>query len=301
MQRSPFNKKALAIDQQIELLSSQGLIIDNLEVTRHVLLTIGYYRLSSYLLPFKFPHNNTSPRKFYPNTNFNQIWQLYQFDRELKLLVADAIEKIEVAFRSTITNEMGILYGPFWYTEQHYYRDIKPYENLMRDIKSIIKNKNEVFIQHFYSKYESPEYPPVWMIMETLSFGACSKLFANLKQVGHKKKICEIFGYAPTIMDSWLETMVYVRNLCAHHARVWNRWFVEAPIIPKAEPLHNSLIEQNRRFIVVAYVLIKLLQKVAPQSHWKQKIRDLFDKYEQIPGTAMGFTSHWRNDPIWEI
>ncbi len=301
MSKSPFNKQALTIDQQVEFLSTQGLVIDDIDTAKHVLSTIGYYRLSSYLLPFKSSHNHNSPRKFKSSTQFNEIWQLYQFDRELKLLVADAIEKIEVAFRAAITNEMATLFDPFWYTERIYYRDTKPYENLMRDIKNIIKGQGEIFIEHYYSKYNSPEYPPIWMMMETLSFGACSKLFANLKQVSHKKKICEIFNRAPTIMDSWLETMVYIRNVCAHHARLWNRWLVDAPMIPKLDPIHNYLQERNRRFIVCAYILICLLQPIAPKSHWKQKLYDLFVKYENYPGVAMGFMNNWKSDPFWEI
>lgn len=223
MSQTTYTKQALTFEQQINFLTEQGLIIDDVELAKYVLSIIGYYRLSGYLLHFKLPHNDHKPRKFNLGITFHHVWHLYQFDRELKLLVTDAIEKIEVAFRASIINEMGLSYGPFWYTEQQYFRHIKPYENQMRNIQKIIKDKHEVFLEHYYNTYDAPEHPHIWMIMETLSFGGCSKLFSNLKHVGDKKKIAKIFNQAPTIIDSWLETLVYTRNLCAHHSRLWNR------------------------------------------------------------------------------
>ena len=139
------------------------------------------------------------------------VWALYQFDRELKLLVNDAIEKIEVAFRAAI------------------------------------------------------------------------------------------FNYAPTMMDSWLETLVYTRNLCAHHSRLWNRWFVAAPVIPKGEACYKKLSQTNRKFIAIAYVITKLLKEIAPKSHWQKNLFNLFNKYEEYPGIEMGSESDWRKDLFWEM
>lgn len=301
MEKKHFNKQSLTIDQQIEFLVNQGLVIQNTEIATHVLSVVGYYRLSGYLLPFKLPHHNKSPRQFKPETTFDQIWQLYQFDQELKLFVIDAIEKIEVAFRASITNETASELNPFWYVDQRYYKDTKSYQHLMKNINKIIKDRQEVFIEHYYNKYKSPTYPPIWMMTETLSFGSCSKLFSNLKQVSHKKKICKMFKRAPTLMDSWLETLVYVRNLCAHHARLWNRWLVTAPIIPKDVSNHLEMTKSNRKFIAVAYIISELLKEVAPKSAWKEKLMGLFEKYESYPGVAMGFKKDWRSDPFWKL
>jgi len=301
MQKKHFNKQSLTIAQQLEFLIQQGLIVHDIEMATHVLSVIGYYRLSGYLLPFKLLHDNRSPRHFKPGTTFEKIWQLYQFDQELKLLVVDAIGKIEVAFRASITNEMTAEPNPFWYINKKYYKNVGSYQYLMKNIKKIINNHQEVFIEHYYNKYISPKYPPVWMIMETLSFGSCSKLFSNLKQVSHKKKICRMFKRAPTLMDSWLETLVYVRNLCAHHARLWNRWLVTAPIIPKDAPNHLELTKSNRKFIAVIYIISELLKEVAPQFVWKETLIALFEKYESYPGTAMGFKVDWRNDKFWTL
>ncbi len=110
-----YTKPALSIHQQIEFLANQGLIIKDHTLAYHALSTVSYYRFSGYLLPFKLPHNGSRPRQFKDQITFEQIWQLYQFDRELRLIVSDAIEKIEIAFRTALSNVTSIKLHPFWY------------------------------------------------------------------------------------------------------------------------------------------------------------------------------------------
>ena len=120
------------------------------------------------------------------------------------------IEKIEVAFRAAIADITSMQLGPFWCTDQIHYKNEKPYFLLMKHINRAINDKPEVFIKHYFNKYNEPAYPPIWMIIETLSFGTCSKLFANIKHVEHKKAISKLFGYPPVIIDSWIRTLAYV-------------------------------------------------------------------------------------------
>jgi abortive infection bacteriophage resistance protein len=302
MSKIKYTKQSLPITQQIQFLNDQGLIIQDQKIAHHVLSAVGYYRLSGYLLPFKQPHNNNqTPRKFKSGTTFDQIWQLYQFDRELRLLVIDAIEKIEVAFRAAITDITSVNLGPFWYTEKTHYKNERPYLSLMQHINRVVTDKPEVFIKHYFNKYNEPFFPPIWMIIETLSFGTCSKLFANIKHVEHKKSISKPFGYPPVILDSWIRTATYVRNICAHHARLWNRWLVNAPLIPKNDKYRKHMHANNRKFIVIAYLIFNILRNIAPKSPWRDKLYNLFEKYERFPGPTMGFTNNWRDDPFWEL
>ena len=300
--KKKFSKPSLTIDEQTQLLTQQGLIIKNPKTANYVLSVVNYYRLSGYLLPFKQPHNNNGPRYFKSNTTFDQIWQLYQFDQELRLLVTDAIEKIEVAFRTAIANVTSHRLGAFWYIDRSHYRNKQLYTILMKQVEKIIRDKHEPFIKHYMNTYSEPYYPPIWMVIETLSFGTCSKLFSNIKHVNNKKAICEIFNYAPTVFDSWMRTLAYIRNICAHHARLWNRWLVNSPILPKDSPARQHFYDaKNYKFNLVAYVIYKLLQEIAPKSTWREKLYKLFEKYEQFPGPAMGITNNWREDPFWEL
>lgn len=296
-----FIKPRLSTDEQLSLLKKQHLVINDENLARNVLKAVGYYRFSGYSLPFKSPHQANNHRIFKPGTSFDLIWQLYQFDRELRLLTYDAIEKIEIAFRSAISEITSDEFGIFWYMTPEFYRNNKPYKKLIRDVDKILTDWREVFIQHYFDNYFEPPYPPIWMIIELLSFGSCSKMFSNIKSLTVRRKICEIFGQHPTIIESWMKTIAGVRNLCAHHARLWNRWLLDAPIILKDEPLHDYLQEKNRRFIVCAYILMRLLHPISSETFWKQKLYDLFSKYEQYPGLGMGFISNWKDDLFWEL
>jgi abortive infection bacteriophage resistance protein len=301
MRKEKYRKPRLSIDEQIQLLAEQGLKIESLQDAQHVIKVVGYYRFSGYLHPFKSPHQNNSRRNFQCGITFDTIWQLYQFDRELRLLVSDAIEKIEVAFRASISDVTSKELGLFWYADSKFCRNQSLHLNFMRKIDSQLKHPEEVFIQHYLEKYNDPKFPPVWMMIESLSFGTCSKLFSNIQSIAIRNMISEIFQQHTTIIESWMKVIVSVRNICAHHSRLWNRWLVEAPIVPKNEPLHGYLLNHNRKFIVCAYILTKLLQPVAPQNHWKNNLYDLFDKYNQFPGLTMGFSKEWQKDPFWEL
>ena len=111
-----FSKKALAIDEQIEILSSRGLVIDDRESVFRYLSTVSYYRLSAYFKPFQL--NNHPGHRFKPNITFDRIWQIYAFDRELRLHVSDALERIEIALRTALSDIMSIKYGNQWYLSE---------------------------------------------------------------------------------------------------------------------------------------------------------------------------------------
>jgi len=298
-------KPALTISQQIEFLTSQGLHIGNQTLANQVLSSVSYYRLSSYLLPFKLAHQDNAPRKFKENATFEQIWQLYQFDRELRLLVADAIEKIEVAFRAALANVTSNRLHPFWYVERQFFkakstkkRDF--FDDYLKTVRTVSMNKQEVFIQHYHQHYSEPEFPPIWMMIEALSFGACSKMFDNIQSKEIRNEIASFLGQHTTVIESWIRTLTYTRNLCAHHSRLWNRWFVIPPLIPKNSPI-NPHIDGNYRFQLIAFVLQQLLEKIEPGSNWKTRLFKLFERNETFPGIAMGFKADWRDDLIWKI
>lgn len=233
---------------------------------------------------------------------FNHVWQLYQFDRELRLLVIDAIEKIEVAFRAALVNVTSIRYDPFWYVDRQFFKREDNYQIVLKNVNTIVKDKQELFIKHFFQKYSSPNYPPIWMTLEALSFGVCSKLFSNIKAVSVRNEIAHNLGQHTTILESWLRTLSYTRNLCAHHNRLWNRWFVNPPILPKHDTYrHHFYTTGNFRFHLIAYVLQRFLEKIAPESCWREKLFHLFEKYPLYPGKDMGFDANWRSDLFWDI
>lgn len=301
MSKEKFSKQALSPSELINFLLNQGLVLKSRAQAQRILSVVGYYRLSGYFLKFKSKHNGNKPRVFYHGTTFEQVWSIYKFDQELRVLVSDAVEKIEVAFRSAIVNSLSLELGPFWYVENKYFKDNDRFAKMMQTIKKILNVKQEVFLKHYYKKYFSPTYPPIWMVIETLPFGVCSKLFTNLKSVAHKKAICRLFNQSPTIIDSWMRFLVYIRNLCAHHARLWNRWLVNAPLIPKKNVYKSEILDKNRSFIAISFVICTLLKEIAPNFFWKERLYILFEKYDVVSKNDMGFLNGWRDDPFWKM
>lgn len=165
--RSKFSKPALTVDQQIDLLISRGLNVSNQETVSHYLKFIGYYRLSAYFIPFQCGGESPKKHHFQPDTNFEQILELYIFDRKLRLLVMDAIERIEVAIKAAISNIACIKHGSHWFLNQEFFEGNFKHDSFIEKLKKdISNNKSEIFIQHYKNNYGDPELPPSWMTFE---------------------------------------------------------------------------------------------------------------------------------------
>ncbi len=309
--KKKFGKKSLLINDQIDLLTKRKLRINNLDQARFCLETVGYYRLSAYFKPF-LVENDNDDHLFKPDSTFEQIWQIYVFDRELRLHLSDALERIEIALRAALTNVLSEKYGNLWYLSKEPFQEswikskpdktkkkkISSHQYFVNEIKKICKDKKEDFLKHYYTKYHHPDYPPSWMMMECLSFGKCTSLFNNLKELKDKKMISKVFGFHASVMISVLEPLRYTRNICAHHSRLWNRWFVYSP--KHFEALSNLKCSQNT-FHMQAYVIDKLNEAISPGSKWKERLFHLFEKYSKyVPFEHMGFQSDWKNDLFWK-
>jgi abortive infection bacteriophage resistance protein len=301
MAKQAYSKPPLAVPDQINLLKSRGLQIPEPPdegKMGHYLRYIGYYRLSGYMYPFL-----ADPVKhlFKPNTSFQDILDLYKFDRELRLLVFSAIEKIEIAVRSHINNLYSLATAdPFWYANSAHFFDQEQHKSLMQSIGAGIKRSTDTFIQHFYAAYTNP-YPPAWFTFEILQMGQLSILYSSAAKSSVKKAIAACFAVKEPVFTSWLHTLVYVRNICAHHARLWNKEFripVKIPKSPDNTWLSFAPLTDRRIYIILA-IIVYLLRIINPGNHFKQKLKRLLDKYPHTDIAAMGFPTAWQDDPFW--
>ena len=290
-----FTKPALSAEQQIELWKSRGLIVENDKEAAHYLTFIGYYRLSGYALPLTCKIR-PEIHKFRDGATFSRILELYCFDRELRLLVMDAIERIEVAFRTCVSNALAAKYGPHWYlnTNCGCFDHVRDFHDFGKKVAEEVgfdefgsgkRRGRDVFIEHYFSKYTDPRLPPTWMIAEVLSITAWSKCFGNLRR-GDQKLISEKFGMNPEVMESWMHSLCYVRNLCAHHARLWNREFT---IRPKIAHAYSKELGDNSKFFAQAFVIKVLLERISPGSRWWGRLEDHLLANRFVDRAAMGF------------
>ena len=315
MSKKNYNKTPLSFQDQVSLLKQRDLVVDNEPKAIDYLQEISYYRLSAYFLPYQ-----KTKDKFNPNTNFKQIIETYSFDRELRLLVFDCIERIEVAIRTQMVYCMSMHYNDsHWQDNQNLF--ITPYYNKIgnlvdpySDFQSIISKAKtartpEVFIKHYIDHYNKPSNPPSWMCLELLTMGELSHLYRGLKNNSDKKRIANFFDVHPTVFVSWLHTLTYVRNICAHHSRLWNR---DLAIEPEKllKPVGNWVskpFENNKRMFYFICVLKYLITRANPGNSLKDKLQNLFKKYPTVPIQYIGIPSDgkgnaldWENEPIWK-
>jgi abortive infection bacteriophage resistance protein len=298
MIKQQYKKPALAVSDQINLLKNRGLQIPDEVKAKHYLQNISYYRLSGYMYPFL---TDKKLHLFKEGTSFENILDLYRFDREVRLLVFSAIEKIEIAFRSQISNQFSTFYNnPFWYTDKNYFADSTSHGSFLNTLSNTINRSTDFFIKHFQNTY-SDVLPPIWAIFEILSMGQCSILYSITTKSPPRKAVAYYFGIKETVLITWLHTLVYIRNICAHHARLWNKDLRVPVKLPKRTAgkwLSSPDIANDKVYIVLA-IISYFLDTITPHHTFRQKVKDLLAKYSDTNITAMGFPKDWESDPFW--
>ncbi|MBI2259349.1 MAG: Abi family protein [Flavobacteriia bacterium] len=316
-----FTKLPKTYEEQAEIWKSRGLIVKNEERTLHYLKNISYYRLSAYALPFQ-----QTKDKFNDGTSFDDILNLYLFDRELRLIVFNAIERIEVAVRSIMIYQLSHKYGSHWQDNERIFsapynrRDTRTGEyytiNVFEEIQSIIRHTSrekhpETFIKHYNGTYTKPKNPPSWMCMEVFTLGQLSKLYNGLRHNDDKVNIANHFGLHFNVFKSWLHTLTYVRNICGHHGRLWNREIAIEPLWlkkPKLNWLDSKFDGSTNRTFYSICMMKYLLQTVNANHHIKQHLNELIAKYPSVPIQFMGIPSEeaskkivdWQNEALWK-
>jgi abortive infection bacteriophage resistance protein len=231
------------------------------------------------------------------------IWRRYTFDRQLRLLLIDAIERAEIAVRTQVVYHHTQLYGPFGYCDPARLRGISPadHADLLRRLREEAERSREDFVKHFQRKYAEETDLPLWMASELMTFGNMLTLFRGVEQP-LKQAIARHFGVADTVLESWLHVLNHVRNICAHHGRMWNRVLGLKPLIPrphKHPDWHVPVTVPNERVYAVLTILQFLLRQVAPHTAWRQRLLGLFARYPDISLTPMGFPPSWDQSPLW--
>lgn len=299
--RGPFDKPAIPIDDQVALLAKRGLLYDDAIRVAHYLTFIGYYRLSGYCRYYYTDLASAEP-EFQANTSFDDVLNLYVFDRKLRNLLMDALERIEIAAKATITNAASLAGGPFWLTEAKSF-DYGQHEFVMKLVEDALgkerENHQHTFIAHFYRRYDDPAYPPGWMLLEALSFASVSKIYKRLKGT-HRQVASRHFGLQHDILESWLHALSFARNVCAHHQRIWNRTFTIQPKIPRQLAGSWPLDTGNALYSVCAMIHV-LMTEIADGSQWSNRLRDLINARPGVPLHLMGFPNNWEQYEPWRL
>ena len=279
-------------------MQSRGLTVTDTAKAESYIEHIGYYRLSAYMFPLlQLPKDR---HQYKPNTSFNQVMMLYRFDKKLRLLIFNEIEKIEIAVRSTIVNIGTEMTGNhFWMTDSNNFIDEKKFQHTIDLIDAELRRSREDFIVHFKQTY-SDAYPPAWILAEVLPFGVLTNIYSNIRIPRIKKYIAHKFGLQVAPFESWLTIITLTRNSCCHHARVWNKQNTIRPMMPNRMSGNWISIQTDSLRIYFNLCIIKyFMDVISPNNDMKTKIDTLLLKHPYIDTTAMGFPQGWDQELLW--
>jgi abortive infection bacteriophage resistance protein len=302
-------KRHHTIEEQVQLLLGRGLEGDpDLMASR--LVVVNYYRLSGYWFPMQMGPSypeiiGATPETFRPGSTFENVWRRYTFDRELRLLVLDAIERFEVAVRTQLAYHHAFIHGPFGYANDPKSRPKLKREDFAKFYAGLLEElgrSKEQCIKHYFKKYgDEHDVPPIWQAVEVMSFGNIVTLYRHTTSKV-KQGVASTFGIPDTVMESWLLSLNTIRNICAHHSRLWNRELGNRPMIPRLEEFpdwHLPVQIRNERLFGILTILKYSMNRIAPQSQWALRFHKFLADYPDIPIADMGFPENWDQNPIW--
>ena len=295
-----YNKQPISIADQISTLKNRGLMFDNDQAAIESLKIISYFRLANYWKPMESDKLN---HIFKPNSKFENVLSLYNFDKELRTIIFSAIQSIEIALRTKIIQIVSSNYGAFWFTNKSLFSKVTIFSKCLSNIEEELKRSKEDFLIEHFAKYDNPPYPPAWKTLEVSSFGTLSKLYCNLTDNNLKKQIAREFGLPQHLyLESWIKSLSVLRNCIAHHARIWNRKYPWKPQIPKklqSPWIQNSTISHEKLYAQLCCIGY-LLNAIHPNNNFKQKLKKLLSKYSIVDISAMGFPKLWYNEALWK-
>lgn len=292
-----YAKPPVTFSDQVTLLESRGLVVPDKKRAEHFLSHLNYYRFAGYVLPFEQDHASHQLR---PGTTFDQVLDLYIFDRELRLLLLDAIERIEVSVRTQWAYYFAHATNAHGYLNPTHSSSARIYARNLATLERELERSSETFIKHFRQKYTDPDLPPIWAACEVMTMGLLSNWYSTLRPIAIRKKIANTYLLDQQVLESVLHHLSYIRNVCAHHSRLWNRSVVVTFSVPhRPKPLAASIPGKvDRRLYNTLCLIMHMLSCISPGHHWRERLQMLLDAHK--PDTsAMGFPADWTTLPIW--
>lgn len=279
-------KEPRTYEQQLEILQKRNLVIDDMNDALSFLKRVSYYRFSAYGLTLK---QNDNKDLFRDGVSFFQMKMIYNFDQKLRDLLMNHLELIEIEFRSKIAYHHSHQFGPLGYKYPDNFSSPVAHKGFLEELdKQINRSGKELFVLHHKSKYGG-EFP-FWVAIEVISFGELSKLFKNLTEE-IKGEIVNDFNLSSFYAESWLHTLSYIRNVCAHYGRIYGK---ELTIKPKLFKSKRNKFEANRIFTAV-FILAKILHR-EDRINFITTLQALLEEYSiHIDFKELGFPDDWES------
>ena len=295
-----FTKPVISIADQVLQLQKRGLIVEDFARAERYLMSLGYYRLSAYCFPFEV---DKQQHLFAEGTTFDDVLSIYIFDRKLRCLFVEAMERIEIHLRAQWVNRLiQSTQNPFAHMERKNFNNQEKYiKQLSKLMSTLSSRQKEPYVKHFYEKYEESS-PPLWSCVQLMSFGELATWVDITADNVVKKKIAQSVGfpdYKP--FSSFVQSLIEVRNICAHHGRLWNKVLVKRHETIKTlhtnQPYIKSQlpIASTGKLFSIVLLVISALRAINHGTSWPVRLGELLEERTDSQLLEMGFPLDWRD------
>ena len=298
----------------LALFKERGLQIEDEDRALHALKTLGYYRLTGYAYPLR-QTDPLTPGFFKEGATLSLVVELAKFDKQLRLLALNGLETIELAVRVAIANRLGaldpeahlnpkLLDGRFSQVRTHVQKS--PFEDWKSQYEEKLLISKEEFVQHHRIHYGGRL--PIWVAVELWDFGMISKFFAGMASRDRNHIAGQLGACDGEILKSWLRMFNFVRNVSAHHARLWNRRNIATAELPPVDrcrwliPLHQQPDSRSKLYGAFSCIAL-MLRTISPGSTWLSEVKHHmagFPQSELVSIKAAGFQLDWQDEPLWK-
>ncbi|MDR0213246.1 MAG: Abi family protein [Comamonas sp.] len=292
-----FSKRASSPNDLLTKLQGQGLTVADQQKALYYLQYVGGYRLKGYWYHLVDPSTNRFPAGY----DFDSIAARCEFDRELRSATIEAIDRLEVAIRSTIANYLSLSHGAHWFLDSRIFKPTTDWGlgQLLQKVESEVKRdkSKKRFVTHYFDNHDDPYLPPSWSISECVSFGLWSRTYEILRDPNDKKAISMKFAIdQPGVFKSWIHALTVLRNVVAHHGQLLKS---KLGVAPSNYTSKGITFVNNKHFFAVATVIQYMLAQTNLPHRWKDDLRVIFAKYPSVNIVEIGFPQDWETASGW--
>ena len=284
---------------QVQNLVNRGMSITNQGLAERTLTHVGFQRMSEYWQPFETAYTGAHGTLFAAGTNFSVILAQYLFDQRLRSHLMEAFSFIEVSIRTQWAQQLTHGFGHGDYAHQNPALFNKYHASnlteLQRSYQNITKNKGPSF-----------HTQTIWDVTRAMSFGQLSKWYSNLKGRAVRQAISQTYGIEQSVLSSALNHLTAVRNISAHHDRLWNTTIATVLRIPttltknkeNASAFNPNALNKVYNALVMT---THLMEVIAPNGDWGKRLVTLKDNSQsRVPEALMGFPPNWKALDLWQ-
>lgn len=303
------NQIPRSVEEQLNILRKRGMEFNDEKLAKFYLERVSYFRLKYYWVDMI----DEEVDDFKENSYFENVIERYEFDRSLRHILFKGIELLEIGLRTKIITSMSLeTNSGLWYIDSNLFENKEYHKDFVLDLKYEFGRSTDPFARDYIRDHEAwnedslgGDNPDAWMILETATFGTLSKMYKNLKaQSPLQASIANSFGlYSTRDFSSWLEAICVLRNVIAHHSRLWYRIFSKKPVNIKNcrdKWLAQDMTEnQRKRVFGIISCLLYLCNAINPKNTMKEEIIKLFKDHPNVSIHMLGFSRDWQANPLW--